>query len=340
MAFVVCSLPRFTAAAERLYVENSDSGDVSVIDIPGHTVINTIHVGKHPDDVTLSHAGDVLYVNRTESLGIPGQPRLGESGEIIAISTRTNEILWRVLVDGMPHHMTVSADDRYVFVPLFDSFFVVVVDTQKREVVERIPVGYGPHGTRLSPDKSRLYVGTMFADHIAIVDAISFRPRRFITFDDAVRPFDITSDEKRMYVQLSRYHGFVVVDLPSGEVIEKVDLPPLPPNTQMPRFFPHTVNHGLALSADNKTLYCAASIAGYVAIFSVPEHKLLATVPVGREPNWIGFSHDGKFCYVSNRKSDTVSVISTAERREITQIPVGQYPQRLRTLVLPEPSEN
>ena len=325
-----------TKATELLYVENTNSGDVYVVDIPSHKFLRKIDVGVYLDDVTSSHKGDVLYVNRIQSAGVPGIPRVGESGEVVAISTATEEILWRVPVGGMPHHLTVSPDDRYLFVPLFDTFFTVVVDTQSQRVVNRIPVGYGPHGTKLSPDGKRLYVGTMFADQITVVDLATFQPQKAIYFDEAVRPFAITNDEKRAYVQLSRLHGFVVVDIPSGEITETVHLPKLPEGTQMPRRFPHTVNHGMALTPDNKLLFAAGSISGYVCIYSVPDHKLLATVPVGDEPNWIVFDSQVRYAYVSNRASDDLSVISVADMKEVVRIPMGKYPQRIHTVVLPE----
>jgi YVTN family beta-propeller protein len=114
-----------------------------------------------------------------------------------------------------------------------------------------------------------------------------------------------------------------------------VRLPKLGPNVALPKFYPFTFNHGLELTADEKLLFASGGIGNYVCVFRVPDLALLATIPVGREPNWIAFSQDGKFAYVSNRKSDNVSVIDVGELKEIKRIPVGKYPQRIRTLVVP-----
>ncbi|MFW6125245.1 MAG: beta-propeller fold lactonase family protein [Pirellulales bacterium] len=325
-------------AEERLYVENTFGGDITVVDVPRHEVVGRIEVGKYPDDVVASHDGTVLYANRHQSLGIPGIPRGSESGELIAISTATHEILWRIDIDGTPHHLAVSKDDRYVYVPIFNSFLVDVIDTRARPAprrVARVPVGYGPHGMKLSADGRRLYVGTMFADQLTIVDTQSLQPIQAIPFPEAVRPFDFTRDEKRAYVQLSRTHGFVVVDLEKGEMVRRVDLPALPADAELPQFFPHTVNHGLALSPDEKLLFAAGSIANYVCVYTVPELDDVATIPVGTEPNWIVFSNDGRYCYVTNRRSDDLSVISVESLKEINRIKMGQYPQRMVTVVVP-----
>src|SRR5262245_20360473 len=119
-ALAVCAVfVSHAAADEFVYLENTDSGDISVIDIPGHTVVSTIPLGTYLDDVTASKDGRVLYANRVISLGLP-EARVGESGEIIAISTETEEILWRTPVHGWPHHLTLSADDKLLYVPLYD----------------------------------------------------------------------------------------------------------------------------------------------------------------------------------------------------------------------------
>jgi YVTN family beta-propeller protein len=89
------------------------------------------------------------------------------------------------------------------------------------------------------------------------------------------------------------------------------------------------------LSPDEKLLFASGGVGNYVCVYRVPDLTLLATIPVGREPNWIAFSSDGSYAYVSNRKSNNLSVIAVRELKEIKRIPVGKYPQRIRTVVVP-----
>ncbi len=259
--------------------------------------------------------------------------------ELIAINPATEEILWRVQLDGMPHHMTVSKDGRYVFVPYYDSWWVAVVDVANRKVTKKIFTGNGGHCTELSPDGKRLYVGSMMNDVIWIIDTETMQVVRRIPFSDAVRPFDFTRDEKTMYVQLSRFHGFEVVDLPSGKITRKVNLPPLPGDVKLPEFYPHTYNHGLKLTPDEKLLFANASVGNYVAVYSHPELKLIKTIPVGSDPNYVIFDKDGKYAYVSNRGSNDLSVISVAELKEIKRIKLGSYPQRMVIIDVPKRSK-
>jgi YVTN family beta-propeller protein len=322
-------------AEEFLYVENTDSGDISVISVAKLEVVATIKIGLFPDDVTASSDGRVVYANRVQSMRHPFSKHAGESGEVVAISTDTDAILWRASVHGWAQHLALSADDRRLYVPLYDHMWIEVVDTEKHEVVDRIPAAMGSHGMRLSPDGRRLYVGSMFMDVLLVIDLKSGRPVKRIAFKDAVRPFAFTHDEKLLYVQLSRLHGFQVVDLEHNKIIRQVDLPPLPEGTKLPEFFPFTYNHGLALSPDEKYLFANGSAGNYTCVYSHPDLTLVKTIPVGKEPNWIVFTKDGRQAFVSNRMSDTVSVISVDGLSETKQIPVGKYPQRMKMVDVP-----
>jgi len=322
-------------AEERVYVGNTDSGDLSVISVPRLEVVGTIKIGTYPDDLTASHDGKVVYSNRVQGMGHPLSKRAGESGEVVAVSTETGEILWRTDVKGWPQHLALSLDDSRLYVALFDRLGIDIVDTHKHEVVGRLPAALGSHGMKLSPDGQRLYVGSMFMDLLLVIDLKTGQTVKRIPFKDAVRPFAFTRDEKRMYVQLSRLHGFEVVDLEKSKVIQRVNLPELPAGTKLPEFFPNTYNHGLALSRDEKLLFASGSVGNYVCVYTQPGLELVKTIPVGKDPNWILFSKDGKLAFVSNRASDTVSVIGVDELREIKQIPVGKYPQRMTVAEVP-----
>jgi YVTN family beta-propeller protein len=309
-------------AKEYLYVGNSLGGDISVIEIPGHKVVGTIPhsvVGNHPDDVIATKDGSLIFVSRLDD------------GDVIAISTETEQVVWRVDVGGTPNHLTLSPDEGLLYVPLFDKGRLVVVDTKTREILARPDVGIGAHGTLLSPSGKSVYVGAIGADQLAVVEvggkhAVS----RIISLPDGVRPFQITRDEKLAYVQLSKLHGFVVVDLTKDSVIRTVTLPilkPLPKPTYQRSFY--VMNHGLGISPDQKYLVANASMSGFSAVYALPSLELHGTVPVGEQPNWVVFSKDSRFAYVSNRADDTISVISLADRKEAARITVGDYPQRM-----------
>jgi YVTN family beta-propeller protein len=136
---------------------------------------------------------------------------------------------------------------------------------------------------------------------------------------------------------LSRFHGFKVRDVTTGEVTKSVDLPKLPAGIEMPDSYPYNVDHGLAVTPDHTKLLAAGSIAGYVAVYGLPQYQLLGTIRVGEDPNWIDVRGDSKIAFVSNRGSNTLSVLDLGTLKEIKQIPLGKMPARLSVIRVPEP---
>lgn len=323
-------------AAPYLYVENGQTGDVAVISIPQHEVVGMFEVGPTTDDVIGSPDGRVAYVNRGidtgHALGFP------EKGEVVAVSTYDDSILWRLPIeDGWPHHMSISADGRLLYMPLFDEPYVIVIDTEKQAITDRIDILWGGHGTRLSPDGKRLYVGSILTQSMYVIDLSDNSLENLISFPEGVRPFAFNEAETILYTQLSRVHGFAVTDLESGKMLRTVELPGLPEDFETPEAFPHNVNHGLELSPNEKYLLAAGSAVNVVAVYSHPDLRLLKTIDVGHDPNWIVFSPDSRFAYVSNRGADSVSVIEMDSLSEVRRVDTkGKAPARMRVIDVPE----
>ncbi len=130
-----------------------------------------------------------------------------------------------------------------------------------------------------------------------------------------------------------------MLDLARDSVIRTVDLPTLGKSVPAPSLQKShwVVNHGLGITQDGKFLVANASLSGFTAIYSLPALSLVATVPVGQEPNWVVFSRDGRFAYVSNRRDNTISAISVRDGKEVARITVGEFPQRMTVALAQRP---
>jgi len=326
LALATAALPLAAQKQQLLFVENSHSGDVSVINATTLAVVGSIPVGLAPDEIVASPAGDVLYLSRIVRRD-DGRP--SGNGEFVAIDPSAQKILWRAPLHGIPNHVAVSPDGKRVYVTIVSGPYVVVVDPAKRAVVDSVDVGTGPHDIEVSRDGKTVYVGLIRGTDVTVFDAGTLKVIRKIPFGQNVRPIALSHDESRLYVQLSHTHGFMVVDTRNGKILRKVVMPVPPDAPPLPDSMPVDVNHGLRITSDGRYLIANGSIVDLVAIYSLPDLQLVGTVRVGRDPNWITLSPDGKRCFVSNRRSDDISVIDLASRKEIARIKVGSYPQRM-----------
>jgi YVTN family beta-propeller protein len=187
---------------------------------------------------------------------------------------------------------------------------------------------------RFSADGKYVYNGCMIGDALYVIDASTFEVRQDYSFDEGVRPFEISPDGQKAWVQLTRMHGFVELDLRDGRVAKTIHLP-IPPGVTAQQDFPHTAHHGIVVNQDGTRLCIAGTVSDYVALLSVPALDLITTTPVDSEPSWAIASLNGKYCYVSSRKGDSVSVISFDDGQEIARIEVGSYPQRMWAVAAP-----
>ena len=255
------------------------------------------------------------------------------------MSTSTEKLLWRAEVAGTPNHLALSPDERFLYVPIYDKGKLAVIDTKTHAVVKQLDVGAGAHGTILGPSGKYIYVGMMEANQVAVIDVATNTVKKIIHMPEGVRPFQLSPDEKLLYAQLSKLHGFVVLDLTRDSVVKTVNLPSVgkPPEPSL-KLSHWVVNHGLGITNDGKFLVANGSLSDFTAIYSLPALKLVATIPVGKTPNWVVFSKDGKYAYVSNRGENTLSVISIQDRKEVTRLKVGEFPQRMTVAMARRPN--
>jgi YVTN family beta-propeller protein len=309
---------------ELLYIEAAQSKDIHILDAHSLEEIGRVDIGASTDDIIGSPDGRFAFGNADIPGGYP------DAGLVYCISTATNKILWKIATQGMPQHLTVSKDGRRLFVPTYDRSDIYVVDTATGRITQTWAGALGDHGSELSSDGKHLYVGSMGTNRIYVYDTESGQIVRTYPTRDAVRPFKIDREEKRIYYQLSNFHGFEARNLETGNVERVVNLPKLPAGVHAGAY--GTVDHGLAITPDGRMIIAAGSVAGYVAVYDLPGLELLGTIPVGKDANWIRVRADSKVAFVTNRGSNDLSVIDLVTLREIKRVAVGSKPARFDIL--------
>src|SRR5204863_1939650 len=182
-----------------------------------------------------------------------------------------------------------------------------------------------------------IIAGSIVGKSLTAIDSTSEEPAWSMDFDNGVRPiaFERNTDgsTRRLFVQISEFHGFAVVDFAQRKEVGRVKLPDVPPADRHTEMLQGSPSHGIGVTPDGTSLWVNSKMNSYVYGYSLPELTFLGGVHVGDHPDWLTFTPDSKRIYVANAGSNSVSVVDVASLREVKRIAVGQLPRRNITAV-------
>jgi YVTN family beta-propeller protein len=296
-----------------VYVPDSGSDTVDVIDPHTFRVIGHFDVGASPQHVTPSHDLRTLYVASDAGNTLtPVDPRTGRRVKPIPVTDPYNlyftfdgrlaivvaERMQRLdfrrahsfrLVRSLHvpcagiNHLDFTANGRFAIGSCEFSGRVVKVDIKRRRVVavRRLPRRYSvPQDVRASPNARIFYVTDLAAGGVWLVE-----PRRL------------------------RVVGFIRT---GGGA------------------------HGLVVSRNGRSLYVANRNEGSVSVISFRTRRVIATwrIPSG-SPDMGNVSAGGRVLWLSGRYSSEICALSTTTGRLLARIQVGASPHGL--CVWPQP---
>jgi YVTN family beta-propeller protein len=311
----------------RIIQTNSAGDNVHIIDPLTNTVVAQITGIEVGHGAAAAPDGSRLYFSNEADTTLD------------VVDGRTLRVTNKIPLSGHPNNIAASRDGRRVYVAIREEPGAVdVIDTVALQRVKSIAVKGAVHNTYVTPDGRYVVAGSIEGRIATVIDAQVEQPVWVIQFELGVRPmaFETNPDgsTKRMFVQLTEFNGFAVVDFATHKEVTRIELPKLGPGKK-PVLEGGNASHGLVVSADGKKLVVDSRLNSAVYVYSLPELELLGAVDVGRAPDWVTLTPDGRTAYVANAGSNSVSVVDLVALKEVTRIPVGQVPKRNITVVLP-----
>jgi YVTN family beta-propeller protein len=322
--------PASGGTAVRIIQTNAAGDDTHLIDPATNRVVGVIRGVEIPHGVTAAPDGSRLYLSN-ESLHT-----------LDVVNARTLAVDKRIPLSGRPNNVAISSDGRKVYVGIAQAPGALdVIDTVALANVKTVPVKGAIHNVYVTPDGKYAVAGSIPESTISIVDTATDTLARTITLSAGIRPmaFDTNPDgsTKHIFVQLSNFHGFAVVDFATGKELTRVEHPAIEGE------HPHTDGlqgapaHGLAVSPDGTRLWSTSKVYGYAYVHSLPDLKEVGRVFVGQHPEWVTFTPDGRAIYIAAAGDNMVFVVDTTTLKEVARIPVGQVPKRNGTARLQVP---
>jgi len=224
-----------TSTSGRVFVVNTGSNSVSVIDDGSGAVIASIPVGERPIRVVASSDGQKVYVSNfhdasisvidavnlavTATISVPPSPQESDitidgtrlfvvhhpQQVVSVIGLATNTLLTVIPIgDTMAFGKTATdilftPDGRYAFVPNYFQNVVDVIDTTTYAVTA-LPTGAQPRRVAITPNGERVFVSDFTGDSVTAVDALSLSVIDTIPTGTGARGIAINPQGTEVYV--------------------------------------------------------------------------------------------------------------------------------------------
>lgn len=242
----------------RIYVPNSESDTVDVVDPEKEKIVDSFSVGGLPQHVTPAPDMRTLYVNSNQGNSLSKvDPRTAQpKGKPVPVEDPYNlyftldgrtaivmaERLSRLdfrdaktmrLQKSLPvpckglNHLDFSADGRYFVASCeFDSA-VIKVDTRRRKLIRRLslPQAGMPQDVKISPNGKRFYVADMQSDGVWVVSGDKFKVQRLIPTGQGAHGLYPSRDARWLFASNREEGSISVIDFASGRVKKKWRIP-------------------------------------------------------------------------------------------------------------------
>ena len=326
-AVALCTVALSAQKKVRIIQTNSAGDNVHLIDPATNKVVGVIEGIEVNHGAGVAPDGSRIYVsNEAEST-------------LDIVDAKTLKVIKHVPLSGHPNNMAVGGDGKRVYVGIIQTpGGVDVIDTASMTRVKTVPTKGTIHNAYVTPDGKYVVAGSIAGKTINVIDAKTEETAWVLEMDLGIRPMTFNTNPdgstKWIFAQLTGLNGFAVIDFATRKEIKRINNPDLPPGkATVPEG--SDPSHGMAVTADGKTLVVCSRLNNHLYFFSLPELKPLGGAELGgKGAGWVTLTPDGKTAYVANPVTNDVSVVDVKAMKEVTRIPVGFVPKRNATGVL------
>jgi YVTN family beta-propeller protein len=199
----------------RIYVTNSSSNNVGVIDTATNSLLTTVSVGGMPWGAAMTPDGSKVYVaNRLDNT-------------VSVIATASDTVVDTITVGATPWGVASNPAGTKVYVANSGANTVSVIGTASDTVIATVNVGTTPHWLAVTPDGTQVYVSNKAAGTVSVLDTGTDTVIHTVTVGSNPEGIGVLPDGTEVYVvnsNLSAASSLSVID-PSSFAVTTVTLP-------------------------------------------------------------------------------------------------------------------
>jgi len=312
----------------RIIQTNSAGDSVDVIDPATNKVVGVI------EGIEVNHGAGVAPDGSRIYISDEAQSTLD------VVDSKTLKIVKRIPLSGHPNNVAVAPDGKRVYVAIAQApGGVDVIDTAALENIKSLTTKGTIHNPYVTPDGKYVVAGSIPAKTVNVIDTQTDQLAWTLDMGLGVRPMTFSKNPdgstKWLFVQLSDFNGFAVVDFATHKEIKRVHNPELLPGKSIVTAGADP-SHGMAVTPDQKTLVVCSRENNELFSYSLPDLTLAGRAYLGgKGAAWVTLTPDGKTAYVANAVTNDVSAVDVKTMKEVARIPVGYVPKRNTTGMLP-----
>jgi len=279
-----------------LYIACANDGDgfVSVILAEDYSEICSIPVGFDPIELAITPDGQYVYATNTVT---------GYS--ISKISTASCSVIMDIGGGTDPSGIAITPDGSIVCVVAHWTGSMQLISTATDQVVATIPgLGNGAYDVAITPDGAFAYVSLRYTgpnpgpEQVMKIDLLTNSV--VATIPIGGEGLAITPDGSEVWVAGYVTSEYVhVISTAMDVVVDSV--------------FLGRSSDRVEISHSGIFGYVSQILDSSLAVISVPEKRVLASVPVGQGPRGMSISPDGTLIYIANADGDCVSVVEQSD---------------------------
>ena len=305
------------------YVANSDSDNVTVLDVATASVVRTVPVGGGPLELAVDRTrGRVYVLNRDDRT-------------VSVIDGASNTVVGTVPVGNLPITVAVDLGSGRVAVANSLDDTVTIIDGVSASVVATLPVGDAPNVVAIDRLSGRAVVTNQIGSTVTVLDVRSATV--VATIPVGTFPSSVVVDETagRAFVGHLSSTDVTVIDVSAAAIVTTVpiagtvaDLEVIPGGgavvvlgtSELAVVEAATATKTAAFPASRSILediavdgsgrvFITDSAGGAVEVVDRSTGNLVATVPVGRSPSRLALDPSSGRVVVSNTADGTATII-------------------------------
>lgn len=288
-----------------VFVSNSGSNYVSVIDKDLERVVGAITVGRGPMGMALNYEGGRLYVVNTEdsTLSIVDV----YSYDVLKTVDISHYGLKPLEVVFLRSDSNIAEGKLYIVNNLSND--VTVFDTETEKVLKTVQVGMLPSDLVLDKPRKELYVANKGSNSISILSGLSDTVSSTIDLGSSPEGIAIGSD--MLYVFSGDSRMVSVLSQSTRSIVKSI---------------PTSFSHKRGIRSRDNHMYVTNTYDSSISSFDDFD-IFIEDLPVGASPATIGVDEGTQSLYVSNYGDGSVTIVDIVEQafRELLFVGDGPY---------------